>query len=136
MTECIAAIARHESSLLAILLSVLLGVILFVAISAFIHLASDSPSYSPRRITQLPAVPDTVRAALMTSRGSPIYSSRLTRYRARRRRPHCQPPHRYRSRRVLLAIVVAASYSSCRTHQHTRHVLLAIVLAAGVPTAT
>ena len=63
----------------------------------------------------------TLRAALTMSQSSQSYS------------PH---PTCYRPRRILLAIVFAASYSllysSHRTRSHTHCVLLAIVHAAGV----
>jgi hypothetical protein len=47
------------------------------------------------------------------------------------------PPHRHHTRRVLLAIVLAATDIRHPPHPHdTRRVLLAVVLAASVLTGT
>jgi len=83
--------------------------------------ASSLTSYSSLCILQLPGVSVTLKAALTMSQSSPSYTPR---------------PTRYRPRRVLLALIVAASYSLSSsprlTRSHSRRVLLAIVLAAGV----
>jgi len=82
---------------------------------------SSLTSYSSLCILQLPGVSVTLRAALTMSQSLPSYSPRPTHY-----HPH----------RLLLALIVATSYSLssslCLTRSYSRHVLLAIILATGV----
>jgi len=71
-------------SLLTYLLHLTLGRTRRQALTAIVLIdivpvASYSPSYLSGRIAQLPTVSDPLRAAIITSRCVPTYSSRLTR---------------------------------------------------------
>ena len=100
-------------------------VLLAIILAASYSLSSSPPapsltSYSSLRIVQLPPVCHS-GAALTMSQSSPFYSSRLS---------------RHHTRRVLLAIILTASYSLLSSPRPTRYrprrILLAIVLSTGV----
>jgi hypothetical protein len=64
--------------------------------------------YSSRCIVQLPAISVILKATLTTASSSLAYSSCLTRYHTRYRRTVRHLPYEYRTRRVLLAILLTA----------------------------